>query len=564
MKIEDYGFTIKKVGKQFVLYEVDPKTHELNKGLRVFPTIRTLCSKDSKNEIAFVTTANLGTIDETIASIVEKEAEKKAEKAKASIPEQMPPEQFSEIEIEKANKILEQGLAFKFFLDTAHILHAGDDNILLAEWISALSSHVTSTKINTWQIGSSGKGKSHCKYTVTKLLPYELYEVFTSASPLSLFYYVKKYGEESLDKTLLFIDEVEATKNALPMLRSLTSQTEIMPRHLSVHEAELLDIKIKGKRTVWFTSVKTFGSDQIKNRFINLNPDETKDQDINVFKLQDRLYREEKNIDEDKIGLCKALTRVIVDETKELKVKIPYGIEWAYKDRRFLYPFFLAFIRVVTKINFKHRKIEDGYIIANREDFETVKEIWRSSEKAISRRVEKSALTVLDCFEEDMDLAKTHAELAEETGKGTRQIENLCEELLNEGLVNRQKRARERGRPAWEYWKTKMQTIEDVCIINGEKIEQILNDVSHKTILRNSEMGENSVATGGEKRGFVNSLNTPLHFSPYTTGSLNPQMCEICHSTLAVWVGVDEDGENSAYGCSGCVRKYQESYRNGV
>jgi len=39
-------------------------------------------------------------------------------------------------------------------------------------------------------------------------------------------------------------------------------------------------------------------------------------------------------------------------------------------------------------------------------------------------------------------------------------------------------------------------------------------------------------------------------------------MCEICHSTLAVWVGVDEDDENNVYGCSNCVRKYQESYRN--
>lgn len=71
-------------------------------------------------------------------------------------------------------------------------------------------------------------------------------EVFTSASPLSLFYYVKRYGEDALDGLLIYIDEVEASRFVLPMLRSLTGQTEITPRHLPVYDAEVLDLKGRG------------------------------------------------------------------------------------------------------------------------------------------------------------------------------------------------------------------------------------------------------------------------------------------------------------------------------
>lgn len=551
--LEGYGYTIQITDKGYVLLD------ENNKGLDSYKK-GTLHYNKTRQEIERITGADYRTIRMTIAEITTAEAklQKKRKEAKVVIPEKRDPESFTPDIMIKAKKVLEQGLAFNFFLDTIHMIHAGDDNILLTEWISALSSHLTSTKINTWQIGSSGKGKSHSKYAITQLLPYELYEIFTSASPLSLFYYVKKYGEKALNKTLLFIDEVEATKNALPMLRSLTSQTEITPRHLSVHESELVDIKIKGNRAVWFTSVKTFGSDQIKNRFINLNPDETEEQDINVFKLQDRLYREKRNINLDKIEICKAISRIIVEETEKLKVEIPYGIHWVYKDRRFLYPFFLAFIRVITKINFKQRRIEDEYIIATVEDFNMAKKLWINSESAITRRVGESALTILEHLEDDIELAKTHTELAEETGKSTRQIEYLCEELLNEGLVNRQKRGKERGRPAWEYWKAKISTIEDVKLVTEDVV---------KNLFRNSEYSEvgvlryrGSVKKGGSEYSLY-SENPLLHFSPYIkSGILNPKMCDICHSKLATWKGTDEDGENMVYGCDVCVSNYIQSY----
>jgi hypothetical protein len=70
-----------------------------------------------------------------------------------------------------------------------------------------------------------------------------------SASLKSLFYYALKYGEDAFNGKLIYIDEVEASKLTLPLLRTLTSSTDIEPRHLSVYDADLLDIRIKGPRS---------------------------------------------------------------------------------------------------------------------------------------------------------------------------------------------------------------------------------------------------------------------------------------------------------------------------
>ena len=534
--IEGYGYYIKKLRNNFILYDEDGATSLLF-GKRQLPT------KSLAKDIQDITSAPLRVIRRTLAIIMEQldQAHKLAK-----VPKRKEPEVFSEDIMAKAEKVLELD-PLQYIVDTTHLLHAGDTELLKIEYVSALSSKLSKTKINLWPIGGSGKGKTHSMTTVILLLPRDLYEVFTSASPLSLFYYVKRYGPSALDAILLFIDEVEAAKNALPMLRSLTGQTEITPRHLSVYDAELLNLKIKGQRPIWFTSVKTFGSDQIKNRFINLNPDETENQDARVFEVQDRLFREEESLDLEAFKIAQAMTSIIIKETDGKKVVIPFQIKWAYKERRFLYPVFLAFIRVIAKIHFKHRRRgANGNIIASIEDFELAKNLWKALEKPIRYRVTKSALSILDELSDNKSDAQTHAELTEKLPLGTRQIERLCEELLNEGLVNRAKRDVTRGRPAWEYWKATLPTIEDVDVVTGDMVLELI---------RNEFNGSSTLETDVEN--VQKSKNTLLRLTPY----LGDGLCEICEKKPMEWKATDVDGENAVYGCAGCARAYLESYR---
>ena len=379
--------------------------------------------------------------------------------------------------LEKANSILEVGDPFQTIKQAAASLHAGDEKIIVIEWISALSSSLTNIKINTWQIGKSQKGKSHSKYTVLQLLPSEYYEVFTSASPVSLFYYIKEHGEWALDKKLLYLDEVEASSTALPMLRSLTGQTEILPRHLSVHDAKLLDLSIKGKRAVWFTSVQTFGTEQLKNRFIHLNPDESTEQDHRVFELQDKRYRLKAPMPKEDVLIAQAISKLIVEETKEVNVKIPFEIYWPFRQRRWLYPIFLAFIEVITKIRFKRRqRDETEALIATAEDFEFAKQLWKAFQKSIIYRVSKSALIVFELLPKNPETALTHAEISQKTHLSTRQIQRLCKELVEEGLVNARKRTSEGrgGRSSWEYWQAKAPDIDEM------RIKQVLDKKTQK------------------------------------------------------------------------------------
>jgi len=382
----------------------------------------------------------------------------------------------------KANYILENHDPLDFIVEVVHQIHAGDDDAIKVDYISALSAKLASSlveTINVWGIGTSGKGKSHLKYSVLQVLPKEYYEIFTSTSPKSFFYYVKEYGEDSLGDILLFIDEVEASKDALPLLRTLTTRTEITPRHLSVYDSELLDLKIKGKRAVWFTSVRTFGTEQIRNRFICLNPEEEQEQDSRVFKLQDELALEDLDADTEAFEIARAMTKLIVENTKELKVFIPFHIDWSFKDRRWLYPMFLSFIKIIAKCRFKQRQINDeGYLIAEEADFELAKQLWKAFDKTIVFRVSKAAEKVLNLIPEDPENALTHAELAEKTGWSTQYISQLCGELLNEDLVNMRKRTREGpGRNAWEYWRAEIPSIEEIKIAKMRDFHEFKREV---------------------------------------------------------------------------------------
>jgi hypothetical protein len=389
-------------------------------------------------------------------------------------------ETFSDQELQKAHEILETKDPFEFIVNVTSKIHAGDEYAIIIEYISALSSKLTETKINTWQLGSSGKGKSHLKNTVLKLLPRDMYEVFTSASPKSLFYYVKEYGEDALSNKLLYIDEVEASKDALPILRSLTGQTEITPRHLSVYDADLLDLKIKGQRAVWFTSVKTFGTEQISNRFIHLNPDETLEQDELVLRLQDKRYREGIRVSEEIFQAARCVTKTIIDETEDLDVKIPFRIKWVYKNRRWLYPIFLAFIKTIAKARYKYRETDsESRIIAQPEDFQLAKQLWKSFEKTIIYRVSDAAMKVLTELSDDPERGLTHAELSELLPYSTKWIGKKCQELQDAQLINAQKRRKEgRGRNEWEYWRAPTQSIEDMELIPGEVIKELRKSVS--------------------------------------------------------------------------------------
>ena len=392
---------------------------------------------------------------------------------------------YSEVEIKAAEYILTAKDPLEFILEVVHLGHAGDDLLIKAEYISALSAALASSideTINIWGIGRSGTGKTHSLNEVLKVLPKTLYETFTSTSPKAYFYFVKEFGENALADKLLFIDEVEASADAEPVLRALTSRTEITPRHLSVYDSELLDLKIRGKRAVWFTSTRIIGTEQLHNRFLFVNPEEEQEQDERVFNIQ-REKHIDIQFDEAPYKIARCMTEIIIRETKDLPVFIPFEISWPFKQRRYLYPLFLSFIKIIAKTRFRKRRREQGFLIAEREDFETAKEIWRAFEETIVYRVSSSARKLLELIPKEMELAVTHAELAEKTGYSTKWISTLCNELLDAGLINRKKREKEgKGRNEWEYWRAELPSINAIEITGEMNLDEFKKNVEIRRI----------------------------------------------------------------------------------
>jgi hypothetical protein len=368
------------------------------------------------------------------------------------------PETLSQAEEKLKSKPLE------YIAETVNKVHVGDKELIQIAYISALSAQLTKP-IHLWPIGTSQKGKSHVLYNVKNVLPREHYEIFTSASPKSLFYYALKYGENAFNGRLIYIDEIESSKLTLPLLRTLTSPTDIEPRHLSVYDADLLDIKIKGPRVIWFTSVKPFGAEQLRNRFVFVNPDETDVQDDKVLELQ----KKDENPNPTKtteFQVAQAMTKRILEDAKALSVKIPYiqEITWPFKDKRWLFPIFKNFIKTIAKIHYVNREKTTTELTATTEDFETAKQLWKTFIKNIIYRVSRPAETVLDALPNTRTSAVTKAELAVDIGHTTQYTGRILQELLESEIINSEKPER-----AWKFWKAELPSTDDVKIKEGNE-----------------------------------------------------------------------------------------------
>jgi len=384
--------------------------------------------------------------------------------------DQPPREIYPEDIVRDAESILSDGDPFGYAVETIHMIHAGDDLLICLEWCSLLGSWLEGVKLNTHAIGESGSGKSHLKLSILDAMPSHLFQIFTSSSPLSMFYYIKEYGEDALDGVLIYLDEVEASQETLPMLRSLTSQTKITPRHLTVQDQNLIDLRIKGRRAMWFTSVRVMGSDQIQNRFIHTTPDSSVEQDLDVFLKQDKIQRRGEVPDERPLKVFGAMTELVISGTQDLGVEIPFWITWPFIAHRRLYPMFISTIKCVVRARWKQREIKDRKIVAEPGDFELARRMWLGIEKSIIFRVAGRPMRVYHLLPEEAEDAMTHYEISQALGISTSQVKRDCGHLMDQSLISSRKReAVGRGQRAWEYWRVPPLTLLDMSIVETEE-----------------------------------------------------------------------------------------------
>ena len=341
----------------------------------------------------------------------------------------------------EAMRIAETENVLQFQLRKLNKLHTGDELELLAHYLSGLTSVMSCDQLHIRESGESGKGKSHIAQCVLKLFPENTFAELTSISPKSLFYIDK---QESLDKKILFFDEAEASEGAIPILRMLTSSSSQRSslQHWTVSDKkEAEKLQIRGRQVVWLNSSTPIEDEQLLNRFLICNPDESKEQDRQVYELQRETYcsAEEILYSED-FALNVAITKEILDP--DWNVVIPFGrfIELPLVENRRNAPKFFTLIKACTQANILQRQNFDSpkykVLIATREDYETALIIWQGMQQLTESKVSSSALRLLEQIPLSKEEAIGNEGLAEETGLDSARVRRLTRELYVNGLVN--------------------------------------------------------------------------------------------------------------------------------
>ncbi len=359
-----------------------------------------------------------------------------------------------------------------FLLNVASKMHIGDEPLLLAHILAAHSLGLGPEvdPIHVYCAGQSGKGKGHTANTILKLFP-ENRKVALGSFSDKAFYYASE--KRNMDAVIIHFPEVtinpkdEEKMAFLRMLLDSPSQN-MQPEHWTVdtndkNKKEHRNLKLRGRKSVWFSSVSTIGDDQIKNRLLLGNPDESKKQDEMVFHHHvKRLWQLQIQSPTKEIGFCMRLNDEILKEN-DMDVFIPFGdfLEFPDVNNRRLFPEFTTLVKVITKVRYCIRNeitlVGNGQtrkaFLATPEDVELAILVWDYLHATTKSQCSRAAIEILDFLPVGENSAITKYGLADLSGKSTDWCYKKCRELFNAGLAHSEKRERK-----WYYWKDASQS----------------------------------------------------------------------------------------------------------
>ena len=279
---------------------------------------------------------------------------------------------------ERAIEILETGNPPEFILDTFKTQHIGDNETAEGILIGTANQSIANSKgIQPAVYGESGRGKSHAARAMLHLFP-ERYFMVASLSDKALFYLE---ADELRPGMTIFSDDARLSEGIEDVIkRSTAFFQEPTVNKVATKEGgkwTAKDLTIPPRIDWLLTSVSSQGSEQLLNRQLGFDVDETPEQDEKVTAFELAKAREglpEFELTEDVLTCREILLNIKEDETGAARlftVKIPFAerIEWLDKANRRNLPLFLDMVKGYAVLNFKQRAIVDGALIATEADF---------------------------------------------------------------------------------------------------------------------------------------------------------------------------------------------------
>jgi hypothetical protein len=255
--------------------------------------------------------------------------------------------------------------------------HVGDWNVteLLALSVASLSIENTNG-LQPKLSGESGKGKTHAAKSMLHLIHPSMYRM-ASFSSKALF-----YDTTLRSKTIIFSDDVNLPQDTEELVRTAMSNWNSPTKHMTLDaQRNSVILSLPARIVFWLTSVKTTSTLQLLNRQVEMNVDESTEQDRLVAQHQRKLS--ERGLSEFYLDEEVKLLREAFLHLNQIhhKIKIPFADNVKFSDvrnRRNL-PIFFDFVEAYCILNYRARKTgQDGSLVAEKEDFECARELFET------------------------------------------------------------------------------------------------------------------------------------------------------------------------------------------
>jgi len=281
------------------------------------------------------------------------------------------------------DNILRRGNVLKFVLQQYHKNHVGDavaGKVLTLSYLSGSS--LTSNGIQPGISGDAQTGKSDAMDAALHILPQE-WVMRTGLSDKAAAYIDFTPGQ------VVHSDDLKWTDGLIYMLKVSMSHFQVGAEYTTVMKVggklKAVPLTIPPRMLWWITGADAAPDDQIESRQYPVDVDQTK---IHACKVRDaiasrRSSRKPKFHVDKGILIC----RYILDQVRQsgpFSVEIPYSKWIDYKvpeDYRGQQQFF-DLIDALAILNFRQRKVIDGWIQADLQDFSEAKTIFTSKNES--------------------------------------------------------------------------------------------------------------------------------------------------------------------------------------
>src|SRR5664280_1403263 len=327
----------------------------------------------------------------------------------------------------------------KYIIETVQENHIGDSDAIEAFGLAFTGQTTDVTDgLHIVMNGPSGSGKSHTTKSHIHVIPARWKRV-TSVSPKAIFYMGIKPG------MVLFSDDTKIDPELEETVKRSTTNFQQETLHATVFNGAIQSLMIP-PRLIWlFTNVESVGSAQLINRQLTFNTEDT--QEVKNAANRKRLSDAKQGINRNiavthRVLVCRNIYGKIKDNF--FKVKIPYAEKIQTRDNNDprIINKFLDMIVGYTIFKYKQRVTdEDGYLLADIEDFDRAKRLFEAQKKGIVTKLndnERNILLAINQNPEGADL-NTISGLTGIAYKAVSRIINGRLDRIDEGLLGKTK-----------------------------------------------------------------------------------------------------------------------------